>query len=182
MKYKIKLGGYGADIYVHELNEDQKVQLVESEVVNPIKTKLDEDGIAEILEKEFVDDSDIIYTGVYDDPSHIVIEVTDESGDVVFDSSQSDKDWYFNLETLSEHEKYSSVHEEGNFLFVESYSKGGFFIFELETEYFNPTFLSPICLEVGERFNLIVGLCYNGEELNKEFDDYSGKGYYYYLS
>ena len=182
MKYTINLGGRGGDIYVYELNKEQKTQLTEGNVADPKGSTLNEEAISEILGVEFVDDSDKTYTGVYDDPSLMMVEVTNEEGEIVFDSSQSDKDWYFNLETLSEHEMHESVHNEGNCLFVENYCKGNFFIFEVETEYFNPALLSPICLQVGGRFNLIVGLCYDGEELMKKYDDYWSNGLYYYLN
>ena len=104
-----------------------------------------------------------------------------ENGDVVFDSTETNG-WYFDEDTRMEYDNYDSVHEEGNYLFVESYSKGNFFSFELETEHFNPIFLSPTLLEINERWQLITGLCYEGVELEKEFDDYWGKGYYYHLS
>jgi hypothetical protein len=179
MKYKITLGGRGADIYVHRLNEEQHKLLKEGEVE---KEKIDMDDIAKILEKEMVDESDEIYTGVYDNDD-IVVQVLNESDEMIFDSL-SDEDWTFDVETRDEYENYESFAEgDDPILFVESYSKGTFFTFEVETdEEFDESKISPIITEIGERFEMITGLCYKGEVLEKEFDDYWSKGYYYHLT
>ena len=178
MKYKIKLGGRGADIWVHDINEEQKKLLKEGNVTSD---QMEMDDIAKVLNVEMVDESDEIFTGVYDERDAIVIEVRDESGDLIFDSTEEDN-WYFDDETMMDNDNYDSVHEGDNKFFVESYSKGNFFAFELECEEFDPTKLSPKLVEIGERFQLITGLYYDGQELEKEFDDYWGKGYYYHLS
>lgn len=178
MKYKIKLGGRGADIWVHDINEEQKKLLKEGNVESD---QMEMDDIAKILNVEMVDESDEIFTGVYDNPSDVVIEVRDESGKVVFDSTEQ-KDWWFDENTMMDNDNLEFAHGDENKFFVESYSKGNFFEFELECEEFDPTKLSPQQLELGEMFDLITGLYYDGQELEKEFDDYWGKGYYYHLS
>ena len=178
MKYKIKLGGRGADIWVHDINEEQKKLLKEGSVESD---QMEMDDISKILNVEMVDESDEIFTGVYDESDAIVIEVKNETGDVIFDST-NEESWYFDDDTMMDNDNYDSVHEGDNKFFVESYSKGNFFEFELECEEFNPTKLSPQLVEIGERFQLITGLYYDGKELEKEFDDYWGKGYYYHLS
>lgn len=180
MKYKITLGGRGADIWVHRLTDEQHTILKEGEVD---RDKMDYDDIAKAINKESVDESENIFTGVYDNSQgDVVIQVFNENDELVFDSL-ADEDWYFDSETLMDHENYDSVFEgDDHTLFVESYSKGTFFEFELETdEEFDPTKISPVILEVGERFEMITGLAYNGVELEKEFGDYWGKGYYYHL-
>lgn len=180
MKYKITLGGHGADIWVHRLTDEQHTVLKEGEVE---RDRMDYDDIAKVLDKNAVDETDDIFTGVYDDSSNQpVIQVFNESDEMIFDSL-SDEDWYFDEETRMDYENYDSVFEgDDHTLFVESYSKGTFFEFELETDKeFDPSKLSPVILEVGERFELITGLCYEGVELDKEFSDYWGKGYYYHL-
>jgi len=177
MKYKIKLGGRGADIWVTEVTEEQKKLLKESNIDSQ---QIEYDDVAKIIDKN-PDDSDFIYTGVYDEVDAIVIEVQDETGNTVFDSTEQDK-WYFDENNMMDNDNYESVHEEENNLFCESYSKGNFFEFELDCEEFDPSKLSPHLVEIGERFQLITGLYYDGQELEKEFDDYWGKGYYYYLS
>ena len=181
MKYKITLGGRGADIWVHRINEEQHKLLKEGEVE---KDKIEMDDIAKILNKEMVDESDEVYTGVYDGGStDVVVQVFNESDEMIFDSL-ADEDWSFDDETRSEYENYESFAEEdGPMLFVESYSKGTFFTFEVETdEEFDESKISPMITEIGERFELITGICYKGEVLEKEFDDYWGKGYYYHLT
>jgi hypothetical protein len=177
MKYKIKLGGRGADIWVHDINEEQKKLLKEGNVT---ADKMEMDDIAKILNVNMVDESDNVYTGVYDEQDAIVIEVRDESGNVIFDSTEEDE-WYFDYETLMDYDNSEFVHEGDNKFIVESYSKGNFFEFELECEEFDPIKLSPQLVEINERFQLITGLFYEGKELEKEFDDYWGKGYYYHL-
>jgi hypothetical protein len=178
MKYKIKLGGRGADIWVHDINEEQKKLLKEGNV------EIDQmgyDDIAKVLGKDNVDDSDNVYTGVYDESDAIVIEVRDESDKLVFDSTENNY-WTFDEDTMMDNDNIEFVHEGDNKFFVESYSKGNFFEFELECEEFDDKKLSPQLVEIGERFQLITGLYYDGQELEKEFDDYWGKGYYYHLS
>lgn len=180
MKYKITLGGHGADIWVHRLTDEQHGILKEGEVE---RDRMEYDDIAKVLNKEAVDESDDIFTGVYDDSNNKpVIQVFNESDEMIFDSL-ADDDWYFDEETRMDFENYDSVFEgDDHTLFVESFSKGTFFEFELETdEEFDPNKISPVILEVGERFELITGLAYNGVELEKEFSDYWGKGYYYHL-
>jgi hypothetical protein len=178
MKYKIKLGGRGADVWVHDINEEQKKLLKEGNVTSD---QMEMDDIAKILNVEMVDESDEVFTGVYDTPSDMVIEVRDENGNMVFDSTEQ-KDWFFDEETMMDNDNLEFAHDGENKFFVESYSKGNFFEFELECEEFDPKKLSPKQLELGERFDLITGLYYDGVELEKEFDDYWGKGYYYHLN
>ena len=180
MKYKITLGGRGADIWIHRLNQEQHKLLKEGEVE---KDKIEMDDIAKILNKDMVDESDEIYTGVYDNYGDIVVQVFNENDEMVFDSL-ADEDWVFDDETRTDYENYESFAEEDEpMLFVESYSKGTFFSFEVETdEEFDESKISPVITEINERFELITGLCYKGEVLEKEFDDYWGKGYYYHLT
>jgi len=160
MKYKITLGGRGADIWVHRLNEEQHKLLKEGEVE---KEKIEMDDIAKILEKEMVDESDEIYTGVYDNYGDVVVQVFNESDEMIFDSL-ADEDWAFDDETRNEYENYESYAEEDEpMLFVESYSKGTFFSFEVETdEEFDPTKISPVITEINERVEMITVLCYKG--------------------
>lgn len=181
MKYKIVLGGRGADIYIHKINKEQHKLLKEGQVeVN----QMEYEEIAKVLNSEEVDITDDIYTGLYwgSSAEDFQIEVFDETDKIVFDSLSTEK-WYFDENILMEYENYDSVFDEDiPLLIVESYSKGTFFNFELETEDFDPKKLSPVITEINERFELITGLCYEGVELNYEFGDYWGKGYYYHLT
>jgi hypothetical protein len=70
-------------------------------------------------------------------------------------------------------------------LIVEDYTKGQFYIYEVELEKdFNPSLLVPIITEIGERVEIITDLMYNEVELSsyKEFGDYWSKGITYYLN
>jgi hypothetical protein len=178
MKYIIKLGGRGADVWVHDINDEQKKLFVQGNVeLNDMQYE----DIAKILGKDEIDISDDSYTGVYTQSDDIVIEVTDENGNLVFDNT-TEEDWYFDDEITDEYYDYESVHDGDNKFFVESYCKGVFLIFEVECEEFDPNKLSPQFIEIGERIELITGLYYDGVKLEGEFDDYWGKGYFFHLS
>ena len=175
MKYKITLGGRGAYVYVHQLNEEQREILTEAEVDNVVKSKMDYEEINEVMGKE-VDASEDVFGGVYNNPTDYILKVTDENGEVVF---ESDEDWDFNPDVDYHHD---SLFEEGNYLIVEAYSKGTFLEFELETDEFDPNKLEPVVVEINERIDILKGLYYDGQELEHEWGDYDTKSYYYYLS
>ena len=106
---------------------------------------------------------------------YIMITVTDESGDVVW---QSDSD--FEFEEIEDIYQYN----DDNYLLVEDYQKGNFFIYTLETdEDFNPDLLSAKVVELLDgRSELITDLKYNGEEMLKDYGDTGSKGFTYMLS
>ena len=69
-------------------------------------------------------DTDHIMSGLYNGSEYIMITVTDESGDVIW---QSDDD--FEFEEIEDIYQYN----DDNYLLVEDYQKGNFFIYTLET-------------------------------------------------
>lgn len=178
MNYKIKLGGRGADIWVHDITDEQKRQLQQGQVE---LNQMEYDDIAKVLDKDQIDESEEVFTGVYNQTDDIVIEVRDENDNLIFDSTTI-PNWYFDEDMMDEYFDHESFHQGNNKFFVESYCKGNFFEFDLECNEFDPNKLSPQFVEIGERFELITGLYYDGEKLEGEFDDYWGKGYYFHLS
>jgi len=175
MKYKITISGRGADIYVHELNEDQKTILKEAKVDNSVTSEMEYEEINEVLGHES-DESENTFTGVYNNSSDMIIRVYDENDELVF---ESDDDWDFNPDVDYHHE---SLFEVGDYLILESYCKGTFFELELETDVFDPNKMEPVVVEINERIDILTGVRYNGEELEFEYGDYDSKGYYYYLT
>jgi hypothetical protein len=175
MKYKISISGRGADMYIHKLNEEQQNVLSEASVDNVIKSKMEYEDINEVLGHP-ADESDDVYAGVYYNGEWVIL-VHDENGKLVF---ESDEDWHFNPEIDPHHE--SLFEEEVGYLIVESYSKGTFFEYELETDEFDPNKLEPVVVELNERFELLKGVLYDGQEMDFEWGDYDSRGYYYYLT
>jgi hypothetical protein len=174
MKYKISISGRGADMYVHKLNDEQKEILSESANGIYIKTSMEYEEINEILGYP-CDESDDVFAGVFYDADWVIL-VHDENGELVF---ESDDDWHFNPE-IDPHDE--SLFEEEGYLIVESYCRGTFFEYELETDEFDPNKLEPVLVELNERFQLLKGVIYDGQEMDFEWGDYDSRGYYYYLT
>jgi hypothetical protein len=172
-KYKITVSGKGAECYVHRVNTDKRVRLIEGKVE---EDKMESSEVAEILGIDFITDSDDIFLGPYNDPKLYCITVYDENENVVWESDYK--------------HKFDDVQMEFKFdtdevLIVEDYTKGQFYIYEVELEKdFNPSLLVPIITEIGERVEIMTDLIYNEVELSsyKEFGDYWSKGITYYLN
>jgi hypothetical protein len=172
-KYRIIVGGKGAECYVHRVNTDKRARLIEGKVE---EDKMESEQIAEILGVDFVTDSDDIFLGPYNDPELYYITVYDENENMVWESS--DKDLFDDVQMEF---KFDS----DEVLIVEDYTKGQFYIYEIELEKdFDPSLLVPVVTEIGERVEIITDLVYNEVELSyyKEFGDYWSKGITYYLN
>jgi len=172
-KYRIIVSGKGAECYVHKVNTDKRVRLIEGKVE---EDKMESEEIAEILGVDFVTDSDDIFLGPYNDPELYYITVYDENDSVVWESSDKHE-----FEDVQMEFKF----ESDEVLIVEDYTKGQFYIYEVELEKdFDPSLLVPIVTEIGERVEIITDLIYNEVELSyyKEFGDYWSKGITYYLN
>ena len=172
-KYRIIVSGKGAECYVHKVNTDKRVRLIEGKVE---EDKMESEEIAEILGVDFVTDSDDIFLGPYNDPELYYITVYDENDSVVWESSDKHE-----FEDIQMEFKF----ESDEVLIVEDYTKGQFYIYEVELEKdFDPSLLVPIVTEIGERVEIITDLIYNEVELSyyKEFGDYWSKGITYYLN
>jgi hypothetical protein len=172
-KYRIIVSGKGAECYVHRVNTDKRVRLIEGKVE---EDKMESTEVAEILGIDFVTDSDDIFLGPYNDPELYYIIVYDENDSVVWESSDKHE-----FEDIQMEFKF----ESDEVLIVEDYIKGQFYFYEIELEKdFDSTLLVPIVTEIGERVEIITDLMYNEVELSsyKEFGDYWSKGITYYLN
>jgi len=180
MKYKVILGGRGAEVWVHKLNEQQKQQLTEGNVEDGEMESID---IEKLLEIDCLDQSDEVYTGAYIQNTSFVIDVYNESNEIVWDST-SNPEWDFDDELMMEYDNYSSVADAENVLIVEDYQKGNYYeyILDIEEE-FDPNKITPVITEIGDRFELITGICYNGIVMEiEEYGDTWSKGLSFYLN
>ena len=172
-KYKILVGGRGAECYVHKLNVDKRSQLMEGKVQ---EDQMDSEQISEILGVCVVTETDDIFLGAYNDPELYHITVLDENENTVWESENShefdDYQWEYKF-------------DDDQVLVVEDYSKGIFYEYELELEQdFNHKLLVPIVTEIAEKVELITDFLYDESDLNsfKDYGDYWSKGLNYYLN
>lgn len=168
-KYYITLIGKGAEYYLHPINPEQKEKLSE---LDP-KT-LDYKVVTEILGYEELAYTDISFTGVFYDPElfSIMAYKDEDMENLLWESSD---DFEFEDEDY-EYFDFSQT------LLVEDYAKGTFFSFEIETEEFDPKKLVPIIKSINDN-EIITSFKYDGVDLSetKNFDDYSSKGFSYYI-
>lgn len=174
-KYKIEVGGRGAECYVFPLTDEQLAKL---KIGGIIEEKMDVEDIYNVLGVESVLDSESIYFGPYDDSDLFYIKVLDENGELVVDLTDN---WDYEI---TNDEDYIDVHYEEKNLIIEDTCKGQFFECEFETkEDFDVSKLSPIITEVGESVNIITGLRYDDKVLEvTNYGDYWSKGFYFYLT
>ena len=171
-KYKISVSGKGSETFVFPINEEQIQRLKEIDVE---KSDIDFDEVGEILNVESISDTDISYIGAYSDPELFHIEVENENGEVIWESDTQ----FYPEDNVEEY-----LYDDENVLLVEDYQKGTFFTYELELEEeFNFALLNLIIKEIGERVEIVVGLTYNGNDIEnfKDFGDTWSKGISYYL-
>lgn len=171
-KYKINVSGKGSETFVFPINEEQIQMLKEIDVE---KSDIDFDEVGEILNVESISDTDISYIGAYSDPELFHIEVENENGAVIWESDTQ----FYPEDNVEEY-----LYDDENVLLVEDYQKGTFFTYELELEEeFNFALLNLIIKEIGERVEIVVGLTYNGNDIEnfKDFGDTWSKGISYYL-
>ncbi len=177
-KYKLVLGGRGADIFIHPVNEEQKEKLQEMGVDNDSpESNIDLDELTDLLEVDSWDYADETYTGSYCSPESYHIQVLDENEEVVW---RSDDDFYMNE---GEDEGDYTFIEKENILVIEHYVKGTFKEYELNIEgEFDPEKLSFKRVDVHEYVEVITDLKYDGQSLElDEHGDYWSKGCFFYL-
>jgi len=174
--YKVILGGRGAELYIHPINEEKKQLLKEMDVENE-NVVVDFDKLSEVLGVDNWDYTEEIYLGPYDNPSAYHITVLDEQENVVW---QSEEDFYMN-EPESE-EDYRFIEKE-NSLLIEHYVKGGFKEYTLTTsENFDSEKLTPVLIEINETVSVITDLKYDNEEMEiDEYGDNWSKGAFFYI-
>ena len=169
------LGGRGAELYIHQLTEEQKQQLQDMKIEDR-DAPVDWDKLNEILKTEW-DYTDDMYTGAYDNPTAYHIRVFDENDEEVF---SSDDDFF--LEEGESEEDYQFVEKE-NVLIIEHYMKGTFKDYELEIEgEFDPLKITPVVVEINEAISLITDLKYDNKEIeNFEYGDDWSKGAFFHI-
>lgn len=169
------LGGRGAELYIHQINEEQKTKLKEMDIENK-DVAVDWDKLNETLGTEW-DFTDDMYTGAYDNPTAYHIRVFDENDNEVF---ASDNDFF--LEEGDSDTDYEFVEKE-NILLIEHYMKGTFKEYELEIEGdFDPLKITPVVVEVNEAISLITGLKYDDKEIEDfEYGDDWSKGAFFHI-
>lgn len=169
------LGGRGAELYIHQLTEEQKQQLQDMKIEDR-DAPVDWDKLNEILKTEW-DYTDDMYTGAYDNPTAYHIRVFDENDEEVF---SSDDDFF--LEEGESEEDYQFVEKE-NVLVIEHYMKGTFKDYELEIEgEFDPSKITPVVVEINEAISLITDLKYDNKEIeNFEYGDDWSKGAFFHI-
>ena len=170
MKYKITLSGRGSESYIHQLSDSQFESLKELNLENS-----DSDQLAQILDKNDIFETDDIFLGPYNDAEHYIIEVFDESENLVWSSGEDH--WFGDCE-------FECKFDNDKVLIAEDYSKGQYFSYTIECDEFDPEKLKPVVVEVGERFEVIVELKYDNKDLSdtKDWLDYWSKWMYYYLN
>jgi hypothetical protein len=172
-KYKIIVGGRGGECYIHHIETNKKITLLSEGVEDD---KMESGQVAEVLGLDFITDSDEVFLGPYNDPEVYLITVIDENENVVW---ESDNEHQF------QDEEWDYKYTETDILIVEDYVKGQFYTYELELEQdFDPSKLTALVTELGERLEIITDLVYKGVELNsyKEFGNYWSKGITYYIN
>ena len=89
MKYTIDVSGKGGEAFIFKLSKEQYEFLQDSGVEDDL---MKHDDIYKTLEIEDYMDTNDIVSGLYNGSEYIMITVTDESGEVVW---QSDDDFEF---------------------------------------------------------------------------------------
>lgn len=173
--YTIELTGRGAECYVFPLTDEQIVKLKIGGVVDE---QMDIEDVCQVLGVESIQDSDSIYTGLYDDSDLYSLRILNEDNELVEDLTDN-----WNYEMLDGEDYIENHYDEKN-LIVEDTCKGHFFNFALDIEEdFDSSKLSPIITEIGECVTLITGLRYGDQVLSvNEYGDYWSKGFYFYLT
>ena len=171
-KYTIEVSGKGGEVYIFPLTDEQKEKLENGDVEGD---GMSIDEITEVLEVEFISDTDDVITGLYPNPNLLDIRVYNENGDKIWESDEE-------LNLQSDEVEY--LYNEPNTLVVEDYFKGTPFVYELEIEEeFDPKHLSPIIVDIAETIELLTNLKYKNVDLGpyKDWGDYWSKGYTFYL-
>lgn len=175
-KYKVLLGGRGADVYLHQLDENQKNELVNLGIEDESKI-INYDKLNEILKVSDWSDSEEVFTGLYPSSSAYIISVYDENKKLVW---ESDNEFY--MEIGEDDEDYNILDKE-NYLLIENYVKGTIkeYILEIEEEFDSNKFTFQ-SIDINEKIELIIGLKYDNKELElEEWGDYWSNGTYFHI-
>jgi len=172
-KYIINVLGKGAECYVHKLTPEQKQKLNEIKIGDGNENHED---IVSVLGINDVYDTDEIYLGPYSSSETYLIQVQDENGNIVWESTN---DHFF------EEVEHQGMYFNEDVLIIEDYSKGEFYSYDLDIEDdFDPKKLTPLILDLSEVCEIITELNYNEKPLTpfKEYGDYWSKGLTYTIN
>lgn len=121
-KFTLNINGKGAECFVHRLTPEQKTKL------NEINDQLGEktySEISSILNINNIHDTELLYLGPYHNSESVLIEVKNESDEVIW---KSNNDYFF-----IKKEFMKKYYDEDVFIFQESY-EGEFYSYDLEIE------------------------------------------------
>ena len=178
--YTVSIEGYGHEITIGSVTEEQKVILnnEEKELVDIVNEDLDDYGGHNEIDNQYH------RWGATD---HYTITIEDEDGNVVFKSDESglydhDTDDFSLVETIDIYEK---INQDLDLLITLSQEKGSFFMGDFEAEEFDLTKLKITIDEdiiAGEYSfsDTVSGVFYDGEEVDNYGGDTSGKDFEVY--
>ena len=172
MKYTITIGGRGSEVITYKITEEQYLTLKEGSVE---EDQMDHEQINEVLGLEYLfDNIEPRFMGAYLDS--LYLEVKDENDVVIHILEKIDYDKIISDE----------VYCDGNhYLFIEDYSKGDFWVYNIELEEeFDKDKLVLELTDIGCRIDLVTGISYDGNKFEdvRDYGDTSSKGFYFNLS
>lgn len=176
MKYKVVLGGRGAELYVHRINQEQKSKLKGMDVENH-SVPVDWDKLIEVLDVDMWDNTDEVYSGIYPSPDLYYISVFDENDGLVWESNDD-----FFMDQGDEDNDYKFINEV-DVLLIEHSFKGSLKEYNLEIEgEFNPEKLTYKSIDYNEEVEIITDLKYDNKEMElEEWGDNWSKGTFLYI-
>lgn len=181
MKYKVQIYGYGAEITIGTLNQQEAQLVCESDK-----------SIYEVVDEDFQDkswydiDDQLHHWGASSESA--TVEILDESGNQV---AKFDSEAGFYLEDDDETElvewEYPEIDESSKLLMCVSDEKGSFFEGDFEAEEFDITkfkiqMVSEIMLGDFYWGDMIIGVTYDGDSVENYGGDTSGKSFDTYVN
>jgi len=176
-KYTVSIQGYGHEITIGSVTEEQKVILnnEEKDLVDIVNEDLDEYGAYYEIDNQYH------RWGATD---HYTITIEDEDGNVVFEVNENglydhDTDDFELVETIDIYEK---INQDLDLLLTLAQEKGSFFMGDFETEEFDLTKLKITIDEdiIAGKYSFsdtVSGVFYDGEEVDNYGGDTSGKSF-----
>lgn len=175
-KYIVSINGYGAEITIGSVTEQQKDILLneDKDLIEIVQEDLDEYGAYYEIDDQYH------RWGATD---HYTITIEDESGNTVF---EVDEDSLYDHDT-DDFELVDFVYPEINtdldLLITVSTEKGSFFLGNIETE--DDFDLSKLKIQIDSDIefgeycfsNIVSGVFYNGEEIDNYGGDTNGKSF-----
>jgi hypothetical protein len=170
MKITIEVWGKGCEAFLHKITEEQLDTLSDGGVEDD---QMSVEEIEEVLEIDSITDTDNISTGVY--PDSFNIKVLNEDGNILWESDD-------NFEFSEYEDQY--LYNDDKYLMIQEYQKGHFFTYTLEIDgEFDPSLLIAKNTELLDGVaEIITDINYSGVDMEKDFGDTTGKGFYFSLS